>query len=749
MKHFLLTAIVAFAGLVASAQSSTWPITLTTANGLPGALEVIDDYEGDTVITFVSDLYKFDEPITKLRVTVVSTNTVDAQSYGTTGTTGGNGPGFPFFCISELRILKANNKGTNFEATSNAASLNSGAYMEYINDGIYDTYFSTTTYMGDCPQAYHYIEFEFEEPMSEFRLKWHSRVNNYENMPTHIGLTPGTEYLPYPEQEFVLGEKVASADELAQGGVYVLEGHAPEYLHSFTGTKRTYPGGGFWHSPYGSHVTPNAASAIYLIPVDVQEDIYKVVWLNNKRYMKNSGAGETYHWTDSEADAAFVKFAPCDSVSGDFILTISDTLLLGHDAMGRMVLVEHKADKMGKRGRPTAWNFTLHKVELNASAIGFVLQDVIDEAERRIERLGFHDDEDCGCSYTEFAAEIERGKNLLKKSDVTSAEIINAKNKLTGYLMEYAAGEIYTYSDSVDGILQAKEDGEIKTSAAPDWVIGTYPINFLNALLATSDNALADIEEVGCMEDVDNIIDGVKAATDKFWAGRIDEFATFPIRIDESDGLPGVVQENTGYVWESPYYLFEKEVTAFRFTVFETNTGNKFGNYDSYALGEFQVYDISGNLIELTPDNFKTNSIAPLYGAGIKGLCDGSFTTYFNSAVREEQDPGGYTGTEGYPYIEVTLPTPVSAFCYKQYGRYYGFNPIDTPVKFAIGAAGVDVTPDGTSIGSVAADGDEPVSVTYYNVAGASSVTPFRNTVNIVKTVYANGKVDTYKRVMK
>ena len=130
-------------------------------------------------------------------------------------------------------------------------------------------------------------------------------------------------------------------------------------------------------------------------------------------------------------------------------------------------------------------------------------------------------------------------------------------------------------------------------------------------------------------------------------------------------------------------------------------------------------------------------------------MCDGYLYTFFSSAINDGQDPNGYTGTEGYPYIEVTLPTPMSAFSYKQYGRATGSTPTDTPVKFAIGKAGVALTPDGTSISNVEVDGDEVVSVTYYNAAGASSATPFKNTVNIVKSVYANGAVKTQKRIIK
>ena len=64
-----------------------------------------------------------------------------------------------------------------------------------------------------------------------------------------------------------------------------------------------------------------------------------------------------------------------------------------------------------------------------------------------------------------------------------------------------------------------------------------------------------------------------------------------------------------------------------------------------------------------------------------------------------------------------------------------------------IGPAGVAVTP--TSIGKVSVEGDEVVSVTYYNLSGESSETPFEGTINIVKKVYANGVIKTEKQFVK
>ena len=80
------------------AQKTTWPITLTTADGLPGEY-VVQSYE------YKSQVFNLEESVTKLRFTVVSTNTVDSLTEGSyDGYSAGWGPGFPFFAISELAI---------------------------------------------------------------------------------------------------------------------------------------------------------------------------------------------------------------------------------------------------------------------------------------------------------------------------------------------------------------------------------------------------------------------------------------------------------------------------------------------------------------------------------------------------------------------------------------------------------------------------------------------------------------------
>ncbi|MBR4295135.1 MAG: hypothetical protein IKT53_09130, partial [Bacteroidaceae bacterium] len=93
-RNLLLTMLLTLVAAIGMAQTSTWPITLTTADGLPGK-------KGPKNYIFESQLFKFDEAISSLRYTVVSTNTVDALTTSYDGMSAGWGPGFPFFTLGE------------------------------------------------------------------------------------------------------------------------------------------------------------------------------------------------------------------------------------------------------------------------------------------------------------------------------------------------------------------------------------------------------------------------------------------------------------------------------------------------------------------------------------------------------------------------------------------------------------------------------------------------------------------------
>ncbi len=669
--------------VIGMAQTSTWPITFTTDDGLPGNREP-QNY------VFESEIMKFDEAISVLRYTVVSTNTVDALTGAYTGMSGGWGPGFPFFTLGELTILDAAGKSIEYIATSNAAAANDGS-IENLKDGKYGTHFHSTYYSGECPQAYHYIDLEFTEPISEFKIKWMTRANNTDNMPTYVGLTPGTEYLPFPEQEFSLGEQVTTVEELGEGGLFLIESNVAEYVYE--SMSRTYPGGGFYHSPYGAHVTANAASLVYFIPTN-EENTYKVAWLNNGHYIFNSTTdrSEWLNWTDQEVAAAPIIFTPCEGENaGDFTMTTNvdgTERTITADAIGKMAITV--TDSLTVRSRPNAQNFTIWKANVNANKMKFMLEEVVADAKERIAIFGYNEVEDNG-EYAALTAAVEAADVIIADANATAVQIVNSRNELSTLLPPYVALGIFLYTDSIAGIVEAIENGDIQTSEAGNWINGSYPEGSDDMLNAAADAAMVAVESYTCIADIDAAFDAIKNAIASFWASKINGVKSLPFRVGEkNDGLPGPLATYGGYAWESPLYLLDEETDALRFTVFATNNGATFGDCVFPTLAEFELYDLQGNKIELTEENFKTNSVNPNDGGGLAALCDGNTGTHYHGAYGTGQDPNGYTGKEGYVYIEVTLPEAISAFKYKQYGRT---NMANTPTDFVFGEAGVDVTP--------------------------------------------------------
>ena len=684
----MLMTLVAVIGM---AQTSTWPITLTKADGLPGNKE-------PQSYVFESGVYKFDEAISTLRMTVVSTNTVDELTSGYNSAMSASwGPGFPFFSLGELTVFDANGASIEYVATSNALDHGDGGGYAALNDGKHATHFhSVYGNRGDnCPQEYHYIDLEFTNPIKEFKIKWMTRANYTLNMPTYVGLTPGTEYLPFPEQEFTLGEQATTPEELAEGGLFLIESNVEQYHHFTEGTvDRTYPGGGFFHSPYGAHVTANAASLVYLIPTGA-ENTYKVAWLNNGHFIINSQTdrSEWLNWTNVELAAAPIIFTPCEGeAAGDFGMT---TLLedgiertISADAIGKMAITV--TDSLAVRARPNASNFTIWKANVNANAIKFMLEEVVADAEARIAMFGYNELEDNG-EYAAITAAVETAKGFLASNDATAVDVVTSRNTINELLPPYLALGIYAYTDSIDGIIEAIENEEIEISEAGNWINGSYPEGSDDALRKAADDALVAIEAYTCVADIDAVFDNIKAAIASFWASKINGVKSLPFRVGQrEDGLPGPLASHNGYIWESPLYLLDEAVDALRFTVFNTSNAAKFGDYVFPTLAEFELYDIQGNKIELTEENFKTNSVNPSDGQGLAGICDNNNSTYYHGAYGTGQDPNGYTGKEGYVYIEVTLPEAISGFKYKQVGRN---NAANTPTDFAFGRAGEDLTP--------------------------------------------------------
>ena len=157
-------------------------------------------------------------------------------------------------------------------------------------------------------------------------------------------------------------------------------------------------------------------------------------------------------------------------------------------------------------------------------------------------------------------------------------------------------------------------------------------------------------------------------------------YSEFPIIIERSTTtkigdhylLEGAVAKQnssneTYATYHSKLYSFTEPLTKVRFTVKGTGSDMTCGNYPYFHLAELELYDETGEKIELTTDNIYSNachnSLGGNDGAGIQGLIDGDYNTHFHTTYG--------TVVNEYHYIEVTFPEDreYRAFSFAMIGR--------------------------------------------------------------------------------
>ena len=723
-KNLLLTSLLTLIATFGMAQeTATWPITLTKADGLPGKYAAMN-YE------FASGLYKFDEAISTLRMTVISTNTVEAQTgTGTDGVSKGWGPGYPFFTLTELTILDAKGDTIPYTPSSNAVAVGDGS-IEALNNGNMTDHFHTTYKNGGLPQAYHYVDLQFENPINEFQINWVTR-KNLKNMPTYVGLTPGTDYNSYPELGMTIEKQVTTVEELAEkGAFFVIKNNAGNYYDEEYG--REYQGGGYYISPYAAPTLLDATSIVYLIPNKEKENTYKVKWMSHGRYMGDQPLPNYFlAWTSAQDNAADIKFIPCEAetAQGDFFLTQHDSIVVYHNKKGKMATTILKDSLVENALEYNGYNMSIYKVSINVGNTVSMLDEIVKDAEARVAQLGDLGEYNQG-EYEAMTAAIDAAK-ALQANPTTASDILKAKLALEEAIPAYAIVAMNQYLDSLDWIISAIQDEEIILSEAPEWIPGSYPMDSEDKLQEAIDAASLVLENYTSTGEVDAGINAAIAAIDAFWASKIENIKTLPFRLGTTeDGLPGEMQSYGGYYWESPMYRLAQTTDVLRFTIIKTNNGACYSgtSYVFPTFAEFELYDGDGNKIELTADNFSSNSVHPTDGIGLAGLCDGDKETHYHGAYKAGHD-SIYDLNPTYVYIEVALPEEISSFKYVQYGRKNGVN---TPTDFIISAGGETINPDDVpheykypaAIGEKITDPAQLVDGEFYAIQGLYSCDP-------------------------
>ncbi len=688
-KSLLLSCLLTLVVTFGMAQSTTWPITLNSEDGLPG------NEVSSGVYLYKSQVFTLDEAITTLRYTVAQTLCStklpqNAESYQGRMTWG---PGFPYFSLGELTVYDADGNPIEYQASSNAGHKSDGS-LEGLSDGDYNTHFHTNWEPGVVDGDYHYIELEFAEPVSVFSIEWRTRQSWTYNQPSYVGLTPGGQsYWPMPEQELKV-EKISTLEELAKpNSLFVIEGHVESWED--VDRERTNIGGGFFEAPCLPTAQPSPFGVFTLIPVADKENTYKVEYINTDHYIvRKTSAGEGFiDWTMDVRKAMEIKFAADAANAGDFTLTsLDDSLLIMQDAIMRMGCLKNneyaKAAFLEKR--PFASNFSIYKADIKASTILYKLEEAIALVEERQQSFGTSLDEFDEGQKEALATALEAAKGVAANGDATVADILAAKDELNNKFNDFYSLTLWSWVDSITSIIDAMDEGLILTSSAPDWINNSYPESYKEALTLAIDEADIVFATYTTLSDIDEAVANIKSVIDGFWSSKISNVKNLPFRIGrEEDGLPGE-KSNEEFRWESPSYYLTEEVDALRFTVFKNHSGRNLNGKPFVCINEMEFYDQNGVKIELTEDCFYTTSVAN-EGLGLAGLCDGEHGTgrnvHFHSQWGADDD---YDGSE-YFYLDITLPEPITGFKYVQYGRGNAYP--DTPTDFVFGYYGETVDP--------------------------------------------------------
>lgn len=674
MKKFLslLTGLLFSAVLVAG---DVLPITLTTADGLPGR------FTGDSN-ELTTRLFEFDEPISSFRFTVVTTNTTDTLSqHSYDGLSAGYGPGFPFFTMSEFRIYDEEGNDvvlTEDMLTTNAVANNDGDGLAALVDGKTSTYFHGTYSSGTLPQAYHYIEITLPEPMSKFQLRWFSRVNR-KNMPTTVGITAGgVEYLPYPEYGFELGDKVTTLDEIAEGGVFVMKGSDYTYDYGADnpgfGREDVYYGNAFYHSPYGAALTPSAADLITFIPTG-EENTYFIYWPANGHYVYNPAGkveGSEYaQWVNNSFYAGKYKFQECDTVPGSFIISCDENLYLGQRRFIRMAIVNEAV--MAEDAEYTysyAWNIYRANIKnIKGTAIEAQLQTAVNVADSLLTIQGYIESEDDG-EYESLKDAVAEGRAIIASDNANADEAVRKASQIDILSAQYRKQYLYLLTDSIEYLIN--EAGLTFTDGSDGWTVGSYPEQYVDHLISLVDEANIRIDNLTALVDVTLMIEELTTALDDFFDARVDRVYSLPIRYTEKDGLPGEREGgnvNNSFIWETPLIYLSEPTDVIRITVTKATRQDNYNGSGTvmFCLGEFELYDAAGELIPLREDMFEVNSLCATDGSGIPALVDGNHGTYFHSAYSDSHEIT--PGVGEYSYVQVNLDEAVSAFRYRMVSR--------------------------------------------------------------------------------
>lgn len=636
--------------------AQNWHKELTAKDGLPGV------YDGTSYYEYTTPLYTFDDPVTSVRLTVIGTRMTDSNKNNSTsgyflayGEGYEYGSGLPYTALDELKALDADG---NVIACSGVVSNAVDSYyttaqdLSFLWDGKLGTSLYTTMYMNAdnlWPSEYHYVELQFEAPVTSLSLTWTSGYA----APTNVGITVNSvQYAPYPSQNFALGEQVTSTEEIEETpSLYVLRGNVPQYVsgNQTYPNNTSYPGPLFMTTPYGGTVTPSAASLVRLVPVG--NGSYNIYWLNSDRYLssKVTSMDYIYYATNVAGNAEKVTFIPIGD--GDFEIAAGEEFV-AHNSMGFLMRLpaSEKSEYSGNISSVyNAFNFSLFKADASAVVLYGAMQDAIEKAQERMNETSGLSDYDSG-EMMALQQSIVTMETLMGDEEAGSELALAALNALDKSLLDYLLLKFYYYEDSINNILRSDDIQWCDDVLIYGGFLNSEKVK-LQQLLESLSEYFSSCSSISMFDELCADIENKISA---FWDSRID-VQGLPIIITKSgDGLPGTETDGQ-YVWNSTVYTLDKPLNGFRITFLKSNDTDMYNGYPVYALSELVVKDFNGNVVEIEAGALSTNSQESTEG-DLANICDGDNSTYYHSTW--------YSGTVPYGevYIDVTLPEELSSF---------------------------------------------------------------------------------------
>lgn len=706
-KNLFLTLALIVASI--ATVNAQWSQVFTRIEGLPGSVVP----EKNNCVVYETGLITPDAPISGLRWTVLETQLNQKPD------------GHPCVAVNEFTIFDAAGNKIAYQATGNSYIAESLGWPA-LNDGSYEGYFHTN-WGGNNPTGdYHFIEFEFDAPVSEFSIEWAIRGGAPENYPTIVVLTEkdvyGADKFQIPESTYSLGSQITSLEALLAAGYVSME--AETFKGDWSKDVTGWLGARFFTAPNALVISDsiqnyNAGMAMQIVPAEKDGEYY-LYWPETGRYFGRNNLTSTLAQNDgckfvengagatNTGQAAALTITPNNdgtftmsftTPEGDLAYLCADPRTeKGIKSVNELFKAQNDAkDYTAGFGYPCAFNFKFYNAEYTKSDFKIKLEVVepLKLAKELSATYGGAQGSEADCpqatTHADMMANVAKAEAIIAGGTVTAAEatalVSDLQENIIWYLYTVAYEKLLDAYALYEELPLCPDDAPVNgyyTEGSWNNTVGAILTSWLN------DGCIAKVDLNGPLYSYYNefvsSIAALEQAFETFYAGKI-SFVELPLFYGEADGLPGVVSGIDTRTWTSPSIRFQSPIDGFRITFARSANpnGNVIGSQDrAVVLGELIIMDADGNRIPMSGDMVVTNAIEQVEGS-LAGLFDGEFDANGNLTTNigdfyhsPWKDSYGWDSNE-YIYFDITLPESMDGIKFTFHSRTgnKSFNPAD------------------------------------------------------------------------